>query len=619
MARTKPPPAFERFAQLWTQADLAFLRSGELAYVANTTGQYNLWKQAIGPHGEPGLQTALTAFRDRTVRLFEPSRDGHTLYFMADQGGDEQHQIFRLDTRGGDPVALTEDRNVRHELSRGGLDSRGRWLLYCDNGRTPTDMDVVVHDLARHTVRRPLPEGFFWMNPRWDPSGDRFTALQFFSNTQIRTFVHDVGKRTTAELLTHETEEIVYAAEWTADGRRVIVLDDLGSEYQKLELVDWRSGNRRTLASPRADVEFARYSSRSDRLVYGVNEAGYTTLWSGRLTGPFRAIRGMPPGHVLHASDTLVALTPDGRSMVLAWSTGARPPELLWVPLERGPPVYVTQNMPGGVPDAPLPSPRLVRYVSFDRRQIPAFYYRPKHRPDGKAPAVLSIHGGPESQERPGWMYWGLYAYLNACGIAVLAPNIRGSNGYGKTYQKLIHHDWGGAELKDLRAAVEWLRSRPEIDPERLGVFGGSFGGFATLSCVTRLPEYWKVGVDIVGPSNLITFLKTVPPFWRRFTKKWVGDPETEADFLRERSPISYIDGARADLLVIQGANDPRVNKAESDQMVERLRASGRNVEYMVFPDEGHGFTRTENLLKAIGASARFLVEHLGTSSLPRT
>lgn len=134
---------------------------------------------------------------------------------------------------------------------------------------------------------------------------------------------------------------------------------------------------------------------------------------------------------------------------------------------------------------------------------------------------------------------------------------------------------------------------------------------------MTRLPEYWKVGVDVVGPSNLITFSKAVPPFWFRFMKKWVGDPDTEADFLRERSPITYIDKVRADLLIIQGANDPRVNKGESDQMVERLRSMGRKVEYLVFPDEGHGFTRTENYLKALGATARFLEQHLETTPSP--
>ena len=223
----------------------------------------------------------------------------------------------------------------------------------------------------------------------------------------------------------------------------------------------------------------------------------------------------------------------------------------------------------------------------------------------------LSIHGGPEAQERPGWGYEGLYQFLQYSGIGVFCPNIRGSTGYGKSYQKLIHRDWGGNELQDLKFAAEWLMGRKEIDGSRMAVFGGSFGGFATLSCVTRLPEYWKAGVDICGPSNLLTFCKSVPPFWLRFMKEWVGDAETESDFLLQRSPITYIDRTKADMLIIQGANDPRVVKPESDQMVDRLKQMGRSVEYMVFPDEGHGFTKSENARKGFGAAADFLVAKL--------
>jgi dipeptidyl aminopeptidase/acylaminoacyl peptidase len=243
---------------------------------------------------------------------------------------------------------------------------------------------------------------------------------------------------------------------------------------------------------------------------------------------------------------------------------------------------------------------------------VPGWLYRPAGS-SGRLPAVLSIHGGPEAQERP--QYVGLYQYLCSRGIAVLATNIRGSTGYGKTYQRLIHHDWGGGDLADLRHAVEWLRAQAWVDPDRLGVFGGSYGGFATLSCVTRLPEYWAAAVDIVGPSNLVTFAKAVPPTWRRMMARWVGDPETEAEFLRERSPITYVDNVRAPLLVIQGAQDPRVVKPESDQMVERLRELGRQVEYVVFDDEGHGFTRRSNELRAMRLTADWFTDHLAGRS----
>ena len=302
-----------------------------------------------------------------------------------------------------------------------------------------------------------------------------------------------------------------------------------------------------------------------------------------------------------------LSVSRDGSRLALAWDQPARPPEIYVVDTASGDARPVTESRAAGLAALRLRDPELIRYPSFDGREIPAWLYRPDG--DGPAPFVVAIHGGPEAQEKP--IYRPLYQYLLSRGIGVLAPNIRGSTGYGKTYQTLIHHDWGGADLEDWRHAAEWLKAQDFVDDERLGVYGGSYGGFATLTCVTRLPEYWRAAVDIVGPSNLLTFVRAVPPQWVRFMAKWVGDPDTEADFLRERSPITYVDQVRAALLVIQGAKDPRVVKTESDQMVERLRELGREVEYEVFEDEGHGFTRYTNELRGMRLTADWLEQHL--------
>ncbi len=249
------------------------------------------------------------------------------------------------------------------------------------------------------------------------------------------------------------------------------------------------------------------------------------------------------------------------------------------------------------------------------------FLYRPKEENiDNKTlkfGAILSIHGGPTAQERPLFDYAGLYQYLANNGLVVIAPNFRGSTGYGKSFEKKIYHDWGGNELRDLEYATKWLKSQKWIDANRIGVFGASFGGFATLGCITRLPQYnWKAAVDIVGPSNLVTFAKAVPEHWKRFMGELAGDPEREEDFFNERSPIFYVDkiNPTTSLLVIQGANDPRVVKNESDQIVDRLKSKNLDVEYMIFEDEGHGFTKYSNLVKALNRSADFLVEKLSNS-----
>ncbi|HZC29270.1 MAG TPA: prolyl oligopeptidase family serine peptidase, partial [Gaiellaceae bacterium] len=177
--------------------------------------------------------------------------------------------------------------------------------------------------------------------------------------------------------------------------------------------------------------------------------------------------------------------------------------------------------------------------------------------------------------------------------------------------QRLIQRDWGGGDLKDWDHAVRWLHEQEWVDADHIGVWGGSYGGFAVLTCVTRLPGYWSVAVDIFGPYNLITFARAVPPTWKRMMKRFVGDPDEDAELLRERSPMTYIENAKAPLLVIQGAKDPRVVKAESDQLVEKLRSLGRTVEYIVFEDEGHGFTKRKNELTTMRASAEWLEKYL--------
>ena len=606
-------PPVDRFAQHWRYGDVAWLRPGEIVFTADVTGQFNLWHQVLRPNGERGFAQPLTAYTDRSVRTIVPAPDGRSVYYTADQDGDEQLQVYRVDRRGGDPIAITQNRQARHFISRGSLDPRGLRLLTSDTERDPKDLDVVLLDLSRGTSIRPLPEGALWSDAFWDPSGHRFSVAKSHSNTHIQTYVHDLRKGTTTEVLPHEDDAYVAPEGWTSDGRNLLVRSDLDRDFKQLELVHLASGRRTVIAAPKGDVETVEFCTPTSTLLYSVNDEGYSTFFAGRLGRRMHRISSLPRGcRATLIWGSSVAISPDGATAAAVWETGTGPPEIVRFSLDGRQVSQLSESMVGGVPDAPLPRPKLVRFTSFDGREIPAFYSLPKRRPHGKMPGLLYIHGGPEMQSRPEWGFSGaLLAWLNANGIAVLRTNIRGSTGYGKTYQKLIHHDWGGGELQDLKAAAEWLRARPEIDPARLAVFGGSFGGFATLGCLARLPEYWKVGVDFFGPSDLRTFVRSVPPFWSRFMDKWVGNPDTEADFLRDRSPITYLKQIRADLLIVQGANDPRVVKAESDQMVESLRANGRAVEYLVFEDEGHGFTRRSNELRAIEAAGRFLLERL--------
>ena len=403
----------------------------------------------------------------------------------------------------------------------------------------------------------------------------------------------------------HDGEALYVPAGWASDGSGFYLTTDEGASSGSR--YDLERNTREWVEAPEWEVEAASISSDGTRLVWAVNEDGYSRLRVRQLDGKHEPAEIELPGGVLID----MALSRDGSRLAVLWARPTHPEEIYTIDLSTGAATQITHGALGGIDDADLTEPELIRYPTFDGREIPAFLYRPDSV-DGPMPVVLSIHGGPEAQERPRYAYSGLYQYLTSRGIAVLAPNIRGSTGYGKSYQKLIHRDWGGDELKDIEAAAKWLQAQDWIDAKRIGVYGGSFGGFATLSAVSRLPDYWAAAVDLVGPSNLVTFAKAVPPTWRRIMAQWVGDPETEADFLLERSPITYVDQITTPLFVIQGANDPRVVKAESDQIVERLRERGVDVRYDVYEDEGHG-TKRENELKAMRDIVTFL-ERLTTS-----
>jgi dipeptidyl aminopeptidase/acylaminoacyl peptidase len=581
----------------------AFAHDGRaIAYIVNTSGQYNLWRQDL-PDGCP---QQLTLFTDRSVRDLAWSPDGRTIVFNADFQGNEMHQLFRIPATGGAPEQLTDVPDAWHFITPDSWSRNGRFIAYFANDRARQDMDIIVRDMRSGEVRRLLAGDAYYAFAGWSPDGRRMLVVKALSNSNSDIFLLDV-KTGAARNLTEHTGEILQApAGWAADGSGFYMVSDEGREFRGLAFYDLAGGSKRWVESPRHDVELAGISHDGRVLVWSTNVDGYSRLAARNLkTGRPIALPRLPRGVA-----GWLGLSPDGSRLGVLLARPTQAIEAFVVDLARRRARQITQSMLGGLPPRDLVEPRLVKFTSFDGREIPAFLFRPRHTA-GRVPVVLSIHGGPEAQERPGYLYSGLYQYLLSRGIAVLAPNIRGSTGYGKSYQMLIHRDWGGAELRDIEAAAQYARGLDWVDPGRLAVFGGSFGGFATLSAVSRLPDYWAAAVDIVGPSNLVTFVKSVPPSWLRFMDEMVGNAERDYEMLMERSPVRYVDQVRAPLFIIQGANDPRVVQAESDQIVEQLRARGVPVRYDVYADEGHGFTRRENELKAWRDTAAFLVEHL--------
>jgi dipeptidyl aminopeptidase/acylaminoacyl peptidase len=415
----------------------------------------------------------------------------------------------------------------------------------------------------------------------------------------------DRQTNTVTNTTAHEGETLFFPGAWAHDDSGFYLVTNKGREFTGLAFYKLADKKWDWVETPDHDIENVAVSKDGRLLLWVVNENGASKLYGRDLTtGQALKMPNLPTGVIDN-----IDLNPDGTRAALIYTNSGEAANLYEIDLKTGDMIALGQSMIGGIDLSEMIVPESVEYKTHDGRMIPAWLYRPKG--NGQFPVILSIHGGPEAQERPRYMYNGLYQYLLNRGFGILAPNIRGSTGYGISYQKLIHRDWGGAELKDIEYAAKYLQSLDWVDKNRIAVYGGSFGGFATLSAATRLPDYWALAIDLVGPSNLLTFVNSVPPHWRSVMKSWVGDAEEDHDMLVERSPITYVDQIRVPMLVIQGAKDPRVNKAESDQMVERIRKNGGDVRYYVDENEGHGATRRENAIKWYKMIAEYVEEYL--------
>lgn len=359
-----------------------------------------------------------------------------------------------------------------------------------------------------------------------------------------------------------------------------------------------------------------------DRYLLAYNIDGEDWLYTGLLNEGARQMTldsvvcglgevsgGVIAGHKYHHEE-------GSRTFAFAYSTATSPTQILTVFSGPQPVVgHHTRERVLGIPHANLSQGEEASFESHDGLRTSARLYRPSPELgfEGRRPLVYYVHGGPQSQERPdfAWFSMPLIQFLTLHGFAVFVPNVRGSTGYGLRYTKWVDHDWGGLDRLDHVHALDRLSSDPRLDVSRTGVVGRSYGGYMSLTLAARHPELWSAAIDMFGPFDLVTFSERIPETWKPYFALALGDPVTERDFLLERSPATHMHQLLCPLLVIQGKNDPRVVERESRDLVERLRGSGKNVEYLLFEDEGHDVLKYANRVRCYNAITEFFEKHL--------
>ena len=588
------PYEFARYLKIRAAYGATWSPDGcRIAFLTDITGVPQAWEVPAGG----GWPEQLT-FHDERVMGVRYSPTENKLIYSMDAGGNERSQLFLLEGPAGEERDLTQAPDAIHYF--GGFAPDGGRIAYTATRRNGTDFDVYVQELGS-------PDGepkMVWETvgyhtiADWAPDGSFLVVSRHRSNLDNDLYRLDLWSGETTLLTPHEGDARFLRARVTPDGTGIFLATDRDGDFVRLGRLDLSTLEIENLTPDDWDVEEAELSENGRWLAVSRNVEGYSDfmLFNGRgrrVPGP-----EMPSGILGGFS-----FSPDGSRLAFTFTGPDRNPDVWTVGLPDGEPKRLTRSSTVGIPPSTFRRPEVVRYPTFDGREIPALF----HEPDvAYAPVIVNVHGGPESQSRP--LFAAVTQYLLGRGYAVFAPNVRGSTGYGKAYTHLDDVRLRIDSVKDLAYAAQWLRGRGH---QAIAVMGGSYGGFMVLAALTEYPDLWTAGVDIVGIANLVTFLENTGSYRRALREPEYGSLERDREFLESISPIHKAEKIAAPLMVIHGKNDPRVPVGEAEQIVEKVRENGGAVEYLLYEDEGHGLAKLKNRLDAYPKIAAFLDQYL--------
>jgi dipeptidyl aminopeptidase/acylaminoacyl peptidase len=567
---------------------------------SNRSGIYNMYTVPT----EGGEFLPVTQSDSASVYGISYFPEDERILFRMDGNGDEIFKIFLKDSSG--IKRLTPEKNVRALFQ--GWAKDGKSFYYSSNERDPQAMDIFEMDVASFNTKL-----IFKNVDAMDFGGISADKNYMLLSKSINTNDSDLyllNLKTNEKTKINENVSKNSPADFSPDGKSFYYTTDDNSEFSYLMKYNIEDGTKEKVFEKDWDINAFYFTHNGKYSVLFTNEDAKTKMYVTEIaTGKelnFPEIDGQAINAASFSNDETMALLTVGSSQL--------PTNTYSYNIATGEHYKLTDVLNKEINPNDLVEATVVRYKSFDGLEIPAIYYQPKQaNVNNKVPALVWVHGGPGGQSRQNFS--SLIQYLVNHGYAILAVNNRGSSGYGKSFYRMDDQNHGDKDLKDCIAGKDWLASQDNIDKDKIGIIGGSYGGYMTMAALTYAPEEFEVGVNIFGVTNWIRTLKSIPPWWASFKDALyleMGDPNTaDSVRLKQISPLFHTENVTKPLMVLQGAQDPRVLQIESDEIVEGVKKNGVPVEYVVFEDEGHGFVKKENEIVAYGRILKFLDKYL--------
>jgi dipeptidyl aminopeptidase/acylaminoacyl peptidase len=598
-----------------------------VAFISNLSGRNNLW---LVP-SEGGWPMQLTVSDERQAQpTWSP--DGKWVAYISDYDGDEQWDIFLVSPKTGQVVNLTNTREVAEENPTWSPD--GRYLAYMVKPRTSSVFEIDVYDTLMRDVKHlttDTAKDRMNVAPMWSSDGTFIVYTQEQSKgTDSNIFVVDVASGQSTLLTPHSGEQTYSANDVSPDGKSVLITSNAGNGYDNVGLLAMASKKIRWLTQDKWETSGESFSADGKVLTYSANVDGNTDIYLYDIASGKTHSLPLPKG-VNYVAGRPSPFSHDGSRMLYS-HTGPTAPGDLWVydisgqqaksktnstragapaPHDQLASYQLTYSLVGGVRSEDMVEPYLVHYPSKDGKwTISALVYVPYNLPrNGEHPAIVYVHGGPTAQTTNTFNRF--VQYMANQGYIVIAPNYRGSTGYGKAFQQANLFDMGGGDLQDVLSAADWIKQTGYVDPKKLILMGGSYGGYLTMMGVTKAPEVWAAGIPIVPFVNWFTEIQNEDPVLQQSDLATMGDLVKNKALYEDRSPIYFVDQIKAPLYLLAGGNDPRCPKEEAQQVVDAVKKRGGVVELKVYENEGHGFSKVENQIDAYKRVADFLKAHV--------